>query len=45
MGMVSSVLDLEVPELLKRLKKIRAKWKDDAEYKKRRAEFPKEWPM
>ena len=43
--MVSSALDLEGDELLARLKAIRARWKDDAEYRKRRAEFPKTWPM
>ena len=43
--MVSSALDLQVDELLARLKEIRARWKDDAEYRRRRAEFPKSWPM
>ena len=43
--MVSSALDLELADLRRRLERIRARWKDDPDYKRLRATLPKQWPM
>ena len=43
--MVSSVLEMDVDDLVQRLKEIHARWKDDAAYRELRGEFPKSWPM
>jgi hypothetical protein len=45
MGMVSSALEMELADLRKQLERIRARWKDDPEYKALRATLPKQWPM
>ena len=45
MGMVSSVLDIELADLRKRLERIHARWKEDPEYTKLRATLPKQWPI
>jgi hypothetical protein len=45
MGMVSSALDMDLADLRKRLERIRARSKDDPEYKKLRATLPKQWPI
>ncbi len=43
--MVSSALDLELADLRKQLERIRARWKDDPDYKRLRATLPRQWPM
>lgn len=43
--MVSSALDLELADLRKHLERIRARWKDDPDYKRLRATLPRQWPM
>ena len=43
--MVSSALDLELADLRRRLERIRARWKDDPDYKGLRATLPRQWPM
>ena len=43
--MVSSALDLELADLRKQLGRIRARCKDDPDYKALRATLPKQWPM
>ena len=43
--MVSSALDLELADLRTQLERIRARWKDDPDYKRLRATLPKQWPM
>ena len=43
--MVSSALDLELADLRKQLERIRARWKDDPDYKRLRATLPMQWPM
>ena len=43
--MVSSALDLELDDLRTQLDRIRARSKDDPEYKALRASLPKQWPI
>ena len=43
--MVSSALDLELADLRTQLERIRARSKDDPEYKALRATLPKQWPI
>lgn len=43
--MVSSAIDMELADLKKQLERIRARSKDDPEYKALRATLPKQWPM
>jgi len=43
--MVSSALDMELDELLRRLADIKATYADDPEYRKLRAALPKTWPV
>jgi hypothetical protein len=43
--MVSNVLDIDEDELVKRLKSFKTKYKDDPEWEKIRAGFPKSWPI
>lgn len=43
--MVSSVLEMDVVDLVQRLREIRARWKNDNGYRTLREEFPKTWPM
>jgi len=43
--MVSSALDMELDELLRRLAQIKKTYADDAEYRKLRAALPKTWPV
>jgi hypothetical protein len=45
MGMVSSALDMELDDLRKQLERIRARSKDDPEYKTLRSTLPKQWPI
>jgi len=43
--MVSSVLNIEVTELLATLQRMREQYQDDAEYVALRAELPADWPL
>ena len=43
--MVSSALDLELDDLRTQLDRIRARSKNDPEYKALRAPLPKQWPI
>ena len=43
--MVSSALEIELADLRRQLEGIRARWKDDPEYKALRGTLPKQWPM
>lgn len=43
--MVSSALDLELDDLRGQLERIRARSKDDPEYKRLRSMLPKQWPI
>jgi hypothetical protein len=43
--MVSSVLGMELTELLATLQRIRREYQDDPEYQQLRAELPDDWPM
>ena len=43
--MVSNVLEVDEADLLKQLRSFRRKYADDPEYKKLRAELPKDWPL
>ena len=43
--MVSSALDLELPELLDTLRRIRREHGEDPEYRELRTFWPDDWPM
>ena len=43
--MVSNVLEVDEDDLLKRVKTFKKKYPDDPEYKRLRAELPKDWPL
>jgi hypothetical protein len=43
--MVSNVLEIEQTALVKQLKSFKKKYADDPEYRKLRAQLPKEWPF
>ncbi len=43
--MVSNAIDMELPDLLKALKRIRKQYAADPEYKKLRGALPKDWPV
>jgi hypothetical protein len=43
--MVSNSLHIELKELLAAIKRMRKDYGSDAEYKKLRAELPKDWPL
>ena len=43
--MVSSAIDMELTDLRKQLVRIRARSKDDPDYKALRATLPKQWPI
>jgi hypothetical protein len=43
--MVSNVLDMDEDELLKKVRAFKKKYAEDPEYKKLRADLPKDWPI
>lgn len=43
--MVSSAIDMTLPELLRTLERIRREHGKDSEYRALRKAFPKTWPM
>jgi hypothetical protein len=43
--MVSNVLEVDQRELVKLLRTFKKRYASDAEYRKLRAELPKEWPF
>lgn len=43
--MVSSAVDMSKAELVRALARIKREHADDAEYKKLRKVFPKDWPI
>jgi len=43
--MVSNVLEMDQRELVKLLRTFKKKYADDAQYRKLRAELPKDWPF
>lgn len=43
--MVSSAIEMKLDDLLKALKRMKRRYKDDPDYAKARAIFPKDWPM
>ena len=43
--MVSNVLEIDQRELVKLLKTFKKKYADDPEWKRLRAELPKDWPF
>jgi hypothetical protein len=43
--MVSNVLEGERAALIKQLKTFKKKYADDPEYRKLRAQLPKDWPF
>jgi hypothetical protein len=43
--MVSSVIDLDVVELLATLERLRVEHADDPEYQKLRSVLPSDWPL
>ena len=43
--MVSNVLEIEQAALVKQLKSFKKKYAADPEFKKLRAELPKDWPF
>ncbi len=43
--MVSNVLEVDQRELVRKLKTFKKKYAGDAEYKKLRAELPRDWPF
>ena len=43
--MVSNVLEVDEEDLIKQLKTFKKKYAGDAQYKKLRAELPKDWPF
>jgi hypothetical protein len=43
--MVSNVLEVDEADLVKQLRSFAKKYSGDAEYKKLRAQLPKDWPF
>ena len=43
--MVSNVLEIDQAELVRKLKTFKKKYATDAEYKRLRAELPRDWPF
>ncbi len=43
--MVSNAIDMELPDLIKALKRISRTYRADPEYKKLRGALPEEWPI